>query len=80
MGLIAIEIDRKEFVLLATFLVRQSSIPEPTFEVLGDDRLVRSFDCSNVSLGEIASDLAPVLTEKSISVPRPTADSVFVRI
>lgn len=59
MGLIEIEIDRMNFQYLVTFLVRKSAIPDPTFEVLGDDRLIRSFDCANVSLGDIAPGLEP---------------------
>lgn len=59
MGLIEIELSRTEFLSLATFLVKQSPSPDPTFEVLGDDRLVRSFDCTSVTLDDAPPDLAP---------------------
>jgi hypothetical protein len=58
MGLIEIEFDRQQFVFLATYLVRSSPIPDPTFEVLGKDRLIRSFDCTNVSFDNVPPDLA----------------------
>jgi hypothetical protein len=59
MGLLEIELDRQLFTNLVLFLTKQSPIPDPTFEVLGANRLIRRFECTGVHVGESAPGVEP---------------------
>lgn len=59
MGVFEIEIERMQFQNLLSAIVRLTTIPEPTLEVLGDDQLITDFQCANVQLTDTPSGLRP---------------------
>lgn len=59
MALIEIKIARDQFVQLGLALSKASAIPDPTLEVLGDDRLITSFKWVGFELGVQPAGLDP---------------------
>ena len=59
MGVFEIEMEIGQFQSLLSAVVRLTTIPEPTLEVLGDDQLITDFQCANVGLAGAPPGLEP---------------------